>query len=51
MPPVPPELLRREAATAIPTLRADLATWLDIDAMRGVSVTPWSPPAVSSTRW
>ena len=33
LPPVPPELLRREAATAIPTLMADLATWLDIDAI------------------
>ena len=33
LPPVPPELLRREAATAIPTLMADLATWLDIEAI------------------
>ena len=33
MPPVPPELLRREAATAMPTLMADLATWLDIDVI------------------
>ena len=33
MPLVPPELLRREAATALPTLMADLATWLDIDAV------------------
>ena len=33
MPPVPPELLRREAATALPTLMADLTTWIDIDAV------------------
>ena len=33
MPQVPPELLRRETATAIPKLRTDLATWLDIDAI------------------
>ena len=45
MPPVPPELLRRETATAIPTLMTDLATWLDIDALAWVSVTPWSPLA------
>jgi hypothetical protein len=30
---VPPALLREEAATAIPTLTDDLATWLDIDAI------------------
>ena len=33
MPPVPPDLLRREAAAATPTLTADLATWVDIDAI------------------
>ena len=33
MPPVPPELLRRETVTALPTLTVDLATWLDIDAI------------------
>jgi hypothetical protein len=31
MPLVPPELLRGESATALPTLMADMATWLDID--------------------
>ena len=33
MAPVPPATLRRESATALPTLLADLATWLDIDAL------------------
>ena len=33
MEPVPPALLRRESASALPTLLADLATWLDIDAL------------------
>lgn len=31
--PVPAEAIRREAAAAIPTLMADLATWLDIDTI------------------
>ncbi len=33
MPPVPPDLLRQEAAAAIPTLVDDLADWVDIDAI------------------
>jgi hypothetical protein len=33
MSPVPGELLRDEAAAAIPTLIDDLATWVDIDAL------------------
>jgi len=33
MPPVPEELLRAEAAAAIPSLVDDMATWLDIDAI------------------
>ena len=33
MPPVPAEVLRGEAARAIPTLTADLATWMDIDTV------------------
>ena len=33
MPPVPSELLRDEAATALPTLLADLTPWIDIDAV------------------
>ena len=33
MAPVPADLLRAEARTAIPTLIDDLATWLDIDTI------------------
>lgn len=33
MEPVPADLLRAEARTAIPTLMTDLATWLDIDTL------------------
>jgi hypothetical protein len=33
MPPVPPDLLRREAAAQIPSLLADIATWVDIDTI------------------
>lgn len=33
MEPVPPAVLRRESAVALPTLLADLATWVDIDAL------------------
>ncbi|MEO6512006.1 MAG: aminoglycoside adenylyltransferase domain-containing protein [Nocardioides sp.] len=33
MEPVPAELLRDEAAAALPTLVADLASWVDIDAL------------------
>ena len=33
MEPVPADLLRAEALTAIPTLMTDLATWLDIDTL------------------
>jgi len=33
MPPVPADQLRADAATAIPTLMADLATWIDVDAI------------------
>jgi hypothetical protein len=33
MPPVPEELLRAEAAAAIPSLVDDMATWLDIDSI------------------
>ncbi len=44
MPPVPPDLLRAEAAAAIPTLMADLATWSTSTPTRGASATPWSPP-------
>lgn len=33
MPVVPPEVLRREAATALATLLDDLAAWIDIDTI------------------
>jgi hypothetical protein len=33
MAPVPPATLRRESAAALPTLLADLATWVDIGAL------------------
>ena len=33
MAPVPPDFLRREAAASLPTLVADLATWIDIDTL------------------
>ncbi len=33
MPVVPAEVLRAEAAAALPTLLDDLATWMDIDAV------------------
>ena len=33
MAPVPSAVLRRESATALPTLLADLATWVDLDAL------------------
>ena len=35
MPSVPPELLRREAAAAMPMLMVDLTSWLDIDSVAG----------------
>jgi len=33
MPPIPALVLRREAAASLPTLLADLATWVDIDTI------------------
>ena len=33
MPPVPADLLRREAAAELPTLLDDIATWVDIDTI------------------
>jgi hypothetical protein len=33
MPPVPPDLLRDEAGTALASLLADLAPWIDIDTV------------------
>ena len=47
---VPADLLRAEARAAIPTLIADLATWMDIDTSRGASGTPSSRRRASSTR-